>query len=126
MTDGSPVDAEVASVQCNQGSTDVCVADIKLLGRFFCDEVPGHLTVSGEVVLDLAGGGTTTRRLSGADLAIDLDEGNQEGFRPVESTEEASFNVSIKLLSGDESSTFLYGRVLLSTLGVIAGTLVLF
>ena len=75
VTGRSAVSADVASVQCNQGSTDVCVAELKLLGRFSNVEGPGDLTVSGEVVLDFGGESIRTRRLgsSAAGMVINLD-----------------------------------------------------
>ena len=130
VEDGSPVSIEIASVQCNQGNTDVCVADLKLLGRFFSVDEPGDLTVSGDVVLDFGGGSTTTRRL-GTSLKMekngDKSVSGDVSSRRMQEEIEGFTLVDIKLgKSGDESSSFDYGA-LISTLlaGAIGSVLML-
>ena len=123
VAEGSSVDLEVASVECDQGSTAVCVADLKLLGRFFSVENPGDLTVSGEVLLDFGdGSSSTTRRLSKS-MNLSSSAGG-EGIsssrrRAREEEEIEGFSLkNIKLgKSGDESSSFFFfDRTIISTL----------
>ena len=126
VVDGIPVDSEVAAVQCNQGSTgNVCVAEIMLLGRFFTDDNPGDLTLSGGVSLDFV---TTSRRL---DASLKLLE-QESPSRHAQDEQIEGFSLKgIKLgKSGDESSSFSYGT-LLSTLmtgaiGAVASMLLVF
>ena len=111
-------------VECDQGRTAICVADLKLLGRFFSVENPGDLTVSGEVLLDFGdGSSSTTRRLS-TSMNLSSQGGGEEissssrrRVREEEETEGFSLK-NIKLgKSGDEStSSFFYGTVVTSTL----------
>ena len=99
VNDGVPVDTEVVEVTCGQGTTDVCVADILLLGRFFSVENPGDLTVSGEVVF-LA---SDSRRLEAAPLKV------QQSL-PVDATrraeEEGKFAVTVALDGAGAGSSF--------------------
>ena len=125
VTNGSPVSAEISTVVCGQGTTDVCVAELLLLGRFFSVEDPGDLTISGEVVLDFGGGtGSTTTRLLGARRMMEIVDGDKaedSSSRGLQSKTKdddgAEFDLVIRL-SANGSSAFSYGTT--STIFVVS------
>lgn len=54
IDDGEPTNIEIVSQICDQGTTDVCVCEMRLLGRFFSSNVLQPLFVSGDVILEFS------------------------------------------------------------------------
>jgi hypothetical protein len=54
IDDGEPTNIEIVSQICDQGTTDVCVCEMRLLGRFFSSNVLQPLFVTGDVILEFS------------------------------------------------------------------------
>ena len=54
VVDGEPANVEVVVVICGQGTTDVCVVNMLLLGRLFNSNTMHSISVTGSVSLEFA------------------------------------------------------------------------
>jgi len=98
---GVATSEEIVQIQCGQGVTDVCVADMQLLGRFFSDGNAGDLTVSGAV--DIKFLDNSVRRLG---MSLTLEDDIRDTRRAQETIDEGNFNVLVNLKgTSEESST---------------------
>ena len=123
ITDGLPVDDEIAATDCDTNiSPNVCHADMQLLGRYFAVESPGDLTASGSVELTFS----TGRRLTvdvpiaggirGGDLALENSARRMEQETPENSPFDVK--VSLKSVDGSGGTNDFNGATLLS--GMVA------